>query len=365
MRPEILPLPDAMPTFKPYATIETLGNPSPSQPAPSAEKPATKAPQAIMEIPAAPPVETQEPAASSPGLLPLPDLAKPAPATATEAKKPLGLSDVTISESSVPKKGISDASKKIANNLPAGVGSEKHEKPAKLSIKRFDPAIEGVLNAPIGSDDTVETSEAGGVSIQVKSPTFNADVELERAYNALIAGQTEYAKDIYLEILTKDPNNESALFGMASTFHRMSNLELARPFYGRLLKVNPNHRDGLNNFLVLMSEEDPEEALIELQALAQRNPDFSPIPAQMAVIHSNSGNVEAARKQMIRAIQLAPENIAYKYNFAVMLDQQGDYAQAANMYQQLIEASERGQKVPADIAEIQERLVYIRSKTKQ
>lgn len=392
VRPEILPMPDQMPSFKPYATIETQNKmPHPSQEKPEKEAPAelpkpiltapepvasttpvtlippsqdqTKTPASIPTKPAEVPVPVAD---HTPNLLPLPDIsnAPKSPSQNTEkdtSNKPPSLADVKIS---VPKKGISPASKKILNDLPSGVGSEKPEKPGRLSIKRFDPAIEGILNAPVTSDDKVETSESGGVTIQVKSPAFNADYELEKAYNALVGGQSEDAKNIYLNILTQDPNNESALFGIASTFHRMNNRELARPFYGRLLKINPNHRDGLNNFLVLMSEEDPQEALTELKELERRNPDFSPIPAQMAVIYSKSGDVEAARTSMVRAIQLAPENVAYKYNYAVMMDKQGDYAQAADMYRQLIDASEHGQKLPTDVNELQERLVYINSQIK-
>jgi Flp pilus assembly protein TadD len=174
-----------------------------------------------------------------------------------------------------------------------------------------------------------------------------------------MGGDSAQAIDTYKNILSTEPTNEDALFGLASTYHRLGNLESARPYYGRLLKINPTHREGLNNFLALVSDESPQEALAELERLEQRNPDFSPIPAQQSLVLAKLGYADQAREKILRAIELSPDNLTYKYNLAVMLDKQGRYADAGALYRLLIDASLKGQKIPASLDILQKRLNFI------
>jgi Flp pilus assembly protein TadD len=127
------------------------------------------------------------------------------------------------------------------------------------------------------------------------------------------------------------------------------------------LSVDPDHRDGLNNFLMMTGDEAPQEAITQLEKLAVRNPNFSAIPAQMAILFQKAGNMDRAMEQMVRAVSLAPENLTYRYNLAVLLDKQGKRAEAANLYKQLLDAGMRGETIPGNVASIQERLTYLRS----
>src|SRR5207237_715870 len=82
--------------------------------------------------------------------------------------------------------------------------------------------------------------------------------------------------------------------------------------------IKPNNRDGWNNFLVLLADEAPQDAVPQLEKLEAGNPDFSPIPAQLAVIYQKMGDQDKASEQMMRAIRLSPENLTYRYNLAIM-----------------------------------------------
>ena len=116
---------------------------------------------------------------------------------------------------------------------------------------------------------------------------------------------------------------------------------------------------ALNNFLVMVSDESPQEALAELERLEQRNPDFSPIPAQEAIRMDKMGYTNDAHAKMLRAIELAPENLTYKYNLAIMLDRQGNYADAGALYRLLIDAALKGEKIPSSLESLQKRLNFI------
>lgn len=253
---------------------------------------------------------------------------------------------------------LSNASKDILSKFPSKLDSTPPAakgKGQKLAINRISPDIQAIASPK----QKIESFDAVGLSIKVQRPGLDTNFELNRAYTALNSGDTTLAAQTYKNILSTEPRNEDALFGLAATYHRIGDLERARPYYAQLLKVNPNHREGLNNFLSLVSSEAPQEALAELERLEQRNPDFSPIPAQQASLLSKSGFPEQAREKMLRAIELAPDNLTYKYNLAVMLDRQGKYLDASALYRLLIDAALKGQKIPSSLDVIQKRLNFI------
>jgi Flp pilus assembly protein TadD len=72
-------------------------------------------------------------------------------------------------------------------------------------------------------------------------------------------------------------------------------------------------------------------------------------------------NYPAAIDNMIRAVGLAPENLAYKFNLAVLYDQ-GDYKDdAMRVYRELLAAHDKGLSLPTNAAAIQERLTFLSS----
>ncbi len=202
------------------------------------------------------------------------------------------------------------------------------------------------------------------ISMARKKTHYNINDDIEKAYNSLLAGDTETAVNHYSSALTHNPNNQEALFGLAATYQRAGQSEMARPAYSRLLQINPQHREALNNFLALVAEEAPQEALQELLTLQTRNPDFAGLKAQIAIVYQKIGQTDQAIDYMGHALGLAPENLAYRYNLAVLLDHNGKREDAAALYQQLIEASLRGQAIPGDLNRIQQRLTFLRSNKK-
>lgn len=211
------------------------------------------------------------------------------------------------------------------------------------------------------SEDRNYPSSIQGLSVENKVQKMNIDSELEKAYEALNSGQSDAAIGIYKSILENSPNNTQALFGLATLYHRARQIEKARPLYSKLLTVDPKNRDGFNNFLVLLADDAPDEALSELERLESKNPGFSTIPAQIAIVYEKMGNPEKAIDKMLRAVNLAPENLTYRYNLAVMLDKQKNYDEAQRLYKQLLEASSRGEKIPGNIESIQQRLTFLSS----
>ena len=265
-----------------------------------------------------------------------------------------------VEESSTePAETLSPKSRELLDKVSPSVAPKKAKdlKPLKVNHTRD---MQDLFKADEFPTTGVQ-NEALGIKIENKNQKINVDYELEKAYNATVSGQSEAAMGTYQNILDNAPNNTQALFGLATLYHRARQFDKARPLYGRLLTIAPQHRDGFNNFLVLLADEAPREALVELERLEEKNPGFSTIPAQIAVIYQKLGESDKAIGKMFRAVALAPENLTYRYNLAIMLDKQKNYDEAAKLYRQLVEASERGEKIPGNIANIQQRLTFISS----
>lgn len=362
------PVPQPVETRAPVAVAaapEPTGTVSPAAlpgtfiaPAPVlARAPAAATPPAVVAQPvppAKPPVVVAAPVRS------MPPAALPAPANAPApipVPPPMGMAAKQPVDdiSPIVQPDLSSQSREMLAHVPAGLDSPKATKTTRVKLDRVTPEIQQVL----GKGPEEENYESAGISIKVRRPGLDTNYELNSAYNSLMGGDTQRAIQTYKNILSTEPRNQDALFGLAATYHRLGMETEARPFYAALLKINPNHREALNNFLVLVSTESPADALPELERLEIRNPDFSPIPAQIAIVYDKLGYPAQARDKMLRAIDLAPENLTYKYNLAVMLDRQKQYGDAVALYKLLIQAALNGEQVPASIESMEKRVNYI------
>jgi len=273
------------------------------------------------------------------------------PAVAENSEKP---------QNAEPEEVLSEDSRKLLNEIAPKFKSIK----AKSAPKPIDVDHQHDMGLGLQAAGTVDNSPpnpALGVTVEKKPRKINVDYELEKAYDSMNSGQSQAAIETYKNILANSPNNTQALFGLATLYHRARQLDKARPLYAKLLAIDPKNRDGFNNFLVLLADEAPHEALSELEKLETKNPAFSIIPAQMAVIYQKLGDMDKATEKMFRAVSLAPENLTYRYNLAIMMDRQKNYDEAEKLYKQLIEAADRGEKIPGNVENLQQRLTFISS----
>lgn len=265
---------------------------------------------------------------------------------------------------SEPAPGLSTESKAILDKIPSDIERKEAGAAEDVDINRAkDTKYVSKTESAHKEDAEPATAqhETAGMKLAVKQMSVNIGYELEKAYNALISGHSHAAIEIYKNVLSNDPKNKDALFGLATTYHRAGQIDMARPLYGKLLSLDPKHRDALNNFLVLLADEAPQEALEQMEKMEAENPDFSPIPAQLAVIYQKLGQPDRASDKMFKAVALAPENLTYRYNLAILLDRQQKYEEAIKLYKQLVEAYMRGETLPGNIQKIQERLTFLRS----
>jgi Tfp pilus assembly protein PilF len=277
--------------------------------------------------------------------------------------KTVELEPIAIIQEPTQQDPLDKETRAVFSKIPGGIDSPRKQSNTPTDLNRFAPNVKGVLNEKPPSDESVARHESMGVAIEVRQPNLNVNIELQNAYDALMGGQPQIARQIYKDILAQLPHHQDALFGVATTYHRAGELELARPYYMQLLKLNPKHRDALTNFLSLVAQEAPEEATAKLETLAKKNPDFSAIPALLGGLYEQMGDPSRAIDSLIRAVRMEPDNLAYKYNLAVLYDKHGSAEDAIVLYNQLLAAGQSGLPLPAPIRDLQERVIYISSRS--
>jgi Flp pilus assembly protein TadD len=178
----------------------------------------------------------------------------------------------------------------------------------------------------------------------------------------LLHGRYESALAAYDKVLKINPESLSALLGKAIALHKLRRVSEARTYYQRVLALDPANREALTNMTAIVAAQEPVVALRELRDMQKANPDFSPIPAQIASIDIQAGDIRDAMTAFNRAIQLSPENGLYRLNLAILQDRAGMAREAAASYQAALERLGSGAQMPISIETIQARLRYLRSR---
>ncbi len=277
-------------------------------------------------------------------------------ASAVAAPAPVTLSPATTA---VLEKVVKKAAQ---SNKPV-----KTAKAAPVVLDRSKPASR--LTASGAWDDSTHiadgkiTGELLGDDLAVTLKAHNVDIDtlLNQAYDALMNGQLEAATTLYKQAIARDKNNSSALFGLATIYQRNKNTAQARAIYTSLLSRDPGNQEALNNFLMLVAEESPEGALVELKKLEAINPDFSPLPAQIGMIYARMGQPKKAIRALNKALAMSPGNQTYRYNLAVLYDKMGAKEQASTLYKELLAAARGGAMLPGSAEQIRERVIFLSS----
>ncbi len=193
------------------------------------------------------------------------------------------------------------------------------------------------------------------LQVEVKDAPKNSLNNMSNAYEALKVGQYESAIKYYNEVLESEPKNEKALFGIATAYHMSKDYDKAKEAYLKIIKNDPEYWPAINNYIILVTEENPERAIPNLEDLQKRNPDFAAIPAQIGNLYYERGDSDKAIEYYVKAIKLDPKNIEYRYNLAIILDKANRYADATAMYRGLLEDASKGAELPTNPMTIKDR----------
>ena len=209
------------------------------------------------------------------------------------------------------------------------------------------------------------------IEIVVANPKINRQEEQKQklAHKMAQDEQYEVAIELYKQILKSNPKNHYAEFSLASCYHLLGQYSQAKAIYYKLLKYDwqdQKTKDELiNNFISLIVEESPSEAVYLLKELSNQNPGSDYIIAGAAMAYDKINQPDKAILLLKKAININPQEIKYKFNLAVIYDKIGDYKNALNYYQDAVNNYISNQDLESliPIVQTQQRIKFLQQQT--
>lgn len=194
----------------------------------------------------------------------------------------------------------------------------KPKKQQKIIIERFN-------HESIESD--YETAKGDqGIDITVKKPGKKLTRKLNLYQDAFFEVKNQKYESAIVKfdkILVLYPHDRIALSGVASSYHKLGEFEIANDYYIKALNLYQNDQKLINNFLTLLAEQAPDESLAELLKLDKVTKNNAVLKAQISNLYVYKKNYEEALNYIQYAILIDKNNLSYFFNKAVILNKLG------------------------------------------
>lgn len=170
----------------------------------------------------------------------------------------------------------------------------------------------------------------------------------------------------FQQAIQSDPSNADAYYNIAATYHRIGkdynrpeDLLQAERSYNLCLDHDPDHRECHRALAVLLAEEGrPQDAVRLLENWSDRN-SMSPAPKiELARLYNEMGNPRAANDQLVRSVQIDPNNAQTWAALGKVNEEMGDRNQALVNYRRSLELNGFQPEVQARVASLQPLVGY-------
>lgn len=240
-----------------------------------------------------------------------------------------------------PATPASSQARIVANNPPQLAGATQSkpsvENPPEVraSTKRVEPKVKRVVHAsPHGSiPDIAAAHPAKPVYLQPQSEP-SLDPALNRAYQAYRAGKLDEARQLYLDVLAKDPQNSDALQGLGVIAQQRGEDTIAAQYYARVLNLDPRNAVANAGMSALHASGNHES---RLKTLLREQGDSAALHFALGNLYAEQSRWSEAQQAYFNAYTLDAKNAHLAYNLAVSLDHLGQGKLAADYYQRALQ----------------------------
>ncbi|MBL8413764.1 MAG: tetratricopeptide repeat protein [Propionivibrio sp.] len=227
-----------------------------------------------------------------------------------------------------PAPATAQTEKPLPALLPPPVSSPSRTAPAPA------PTFERATRPPRPSAQAVPD---GTLRLSRSQPGSNQTID--RAYDALQAGQLDSAQRDYQQVLRSDANNTDALLGLATIAARQGQAEQAQSFYQRALESDPNNATAQAGLLNTRGQADPVHSESRLKTALASQPDSSALHFALGNLYARQLRWSEAQQAYFRAYSGEPDNADFIFNLAVSLDHLRQNKLAAQYYRMALSAA--------------------------
>jgi putative PEP-CTERM system TPR-repeat lipoprotein len=155
-------------------------------------------------------------------------------------------------------------------------------------------------------------------------------------------GQQEDALNTLRNWLQEQPADNLAAVELGNRLLGMGEDEEALAVFERVLEANPDSALLNNNIAWLLRETDTTRALKHARAAVDKQPNAAEFRDTFAVVLMLAGNLDAARKEIDTALNLAPKSTAIRFHRALILSRSGREESARTVLETLLAESAAG-----------------------
>lgn len=175
--------------------------------------------------------------------------------------------------------------------------------------------------------------------------------------------QARYQEAIqqFHQAINAEPNNADSYYNMAAVYHRLgtlnssqADLKQAEHYYLMCRDRNPDHTECYRGMVVLMVQQGRGEAAFKLlEDWAARQPTLADPKIELARLHQEFGEPQAAKEHLLEALAVDQNNSRALTAMGNIREQLGESAQAMEDYQRSLAMNRFQPEVVARMATLQ------------
>lgn len=148
-------------------------------------------------------------------------------------------------------------------------------------------------------------------------PICSDEARVERAEDALRAGQYADAEADFRAVLDEDADNIDALYGLGWTYHLVGQRDRAREYFKRCVRLAPEDFRGHRGLgAVALAGGNPMLARMHLDDALEQAPGEPRVLNSMGLAHLAEGDEDSALLRFEEALAADPSSGEYGYNVA-------------------------------------------------
>ena len=179
--------------------------------------------------------------------------------------------------------------------------------------------------------------------------SINKSLTIQETFNIAVKnhqeGKTDVAKELYNRVLKIDPNHSQALNNIAVIFINLKDYQKAKECYEKVVEIDPNSADAYYNLGIIFKElKEYQKAKSCYEKADNIQPNNTIIQTNLGIIFKDLGENQKAKDCYEKAIKINPNNEKAHYNLGVIYKDSGELQKAKICYKKVIEINPNEQE---------------------
>ena len=220
---------------------------------------------------------------------------------------------------------------------------------------------DSIKRKPVANQPAVQAvKQKQTFTVQKTEKTDPINELLNRGWTAFQRGEYGSASKAYNKVLQREARNRDALLGIAAVSVRRGETEKARENYLELLELDPLDPYAHAGLASIAQTEGASLSESRLRQLIEKQPDGAHLQFVLGNLYAQQDKWPQAQQAYFTAWKGDNENVDYAFNLAVSLDHLKKYNEAERFYQSSLNLA-HNRKTGFSVDAVENRLQLLRA----